>query len=551
MSGMQSAPAPSRPNARVHRIEDWVQLARVGRIRVPPFQRAFKWEREDVEKLIDSVWRGYPIGTFLLWSKKGPAGPVKLGDLTFEVHEQGDAWFVVDGQQRIVSLVSTLLPGTPRSEKFDLYFDLSTGRVAHPQRGNRPPTFLPLNRVVDSEDLLAWIDENRSVLDGEALRLAIRVGKALREYEIPSYIVEVDDEQVVREIFERVNSTGKGLEVSDVFNALHAPSARNPSATLGDVVQRLATRSLGIIEQDHVLRGLLAIAGKDLSGDLQRQLQDVDIPTAVQRVESAMERVFSFLAQDAVIPHLSLLPYRSPLTVLSVYFDRFPTPSQRARRLLTRWLWRGTASEELRGDGKGMRPALDSVRSAPSDEAAALGVLATVSKLTSAPGMTGASFNLRHAHSRLIAIALVQLRPHDLRTHQPLDLTSVLNSSEEVFPQIVTYKPRGISGAKAELFSSAGNRLLHPPLQSGSFLSLLEEPSLNLLARPNRIPPEVLASHGITPEAIAALGREDRIAFLDIRRRYIEKVATDLINSRAEWEQSDRQSIASLVDDED
>src|SRR5882724_8232701 len=103
------APTQSRPEARVFRVEELLVHARAGRIRMPRFQRGFKWGRPDVGKLLDSIWRGYPIGALLLWSKIGAAGQVMLGDLTFEVSEQSSAWFVVDGQQRIVSLVSTLL----------------------------------------------------------------------------------------------------------------------------------------------------------------------------------------------------------------------------------------------------------------------------------------------------------------------------------------------------------------------------------------------------------------------------------------------------------
>jgi hypothetical protein len=145
-------PAQSRPEARVFRVEELLAHARAGRIRIPSFQRAFKWERADVRKLIDSIWRGYPIGTLLLWSKVGPAGQVKLGDLTFEVGEQNSAWFVVDGQQRIVSLVSSLLARGPRPDTFDLYVDLLTVEVVAPRRGGLPATHLPLDCVVDSEE---------------------------------------------------------------------------------------------------------------------------------------------------------------------------------------------------------------------------------------------------------------------------------------------------------------------------------------------------------------------------------------------------------------
>ena len=67
-----------RLEAKTFRVEDLVRHARSGRLRVPAFQRAFKWERDDVEKLFDSIWHGYPIGTLLLWAKAAPAARLSL-----------------------------------------------------------------------------------------------------------------------------------------------------------------------------------------------------------------------------------------------------------------------------------------------------------------------------------------------------------------------------------------------------------------------------------------------------------------------------------------
>lgn len=539
MTSVPPAP-PSRPEARAFRVEDLLRHASAGRIRVPPFQRGFKWEREDVRKLIDSIWRGYPIGTLLLWSKTGPAGLVPLGDLRFEVSEQGHAWYVVDGQQRIVSLVSTLIPKGARAEKFDLYFDLVAGDITPAPRGPLPATHLPLNRVVDSEELLAWLDENRQSLKPEWVRLALRVGKVLREYEVPAYVVDVEDERVVREIFERTNSSGKPLEVSEVFHALHAPPDGDRSASLKDVVDRLRDRSVGEIEEDHVLRSLLAIEGKDQSGDLHRKLADIDVPAAVARVERALDRVFAFLSQDAGIPHLRLLPYRSPLTVLSTFFNKYPTPPLRARRLLTRWIWRGTAREELRGDRTGMRTALEAVRSATSDEAAAADVLGTVSKARPSV-VPRAPFNLRHARPRLQGIAMMEMRPHDLRSGELLDVPALLDTGQDVFPQLLTRRAAEDDEDFSALFSSAGNRFLHPVPQGASLSSLLQ----------SALPRHVLASHSVTPEMMLLLRAGDRKGFMTSRRDAIEAAATRLIDSRAEWDHADRPSIPSLSREDD
>ena len=41
-----------------------------GLVKIPQFQRDFVWSREKSAALIDSILRGYPIGTFILWRTK-------------------------------------------------------------------------------------------------------------------------------------------------------------------------------------------------------------------------------------------------------------------------------------------------------------------------------------------------------------------------------------------------------------------------------------------------------------------------------------------------
>ena len=50
-----------------------VDLVLSGRIRLPSFQRDYRWRPGDVESLFDSVLRRYPIGNLLLWER--PALP--------------------------------------------------------------------------------------------------------------------------------------------------------------------------------------------------------------------------------------------------------------------------------------------------------------------------------------------------------------------------------------------------------------------------------------------------------------------------------------------
>ena len=41
-----------------------------GNIKIPVFQRQYIWTDEQIISLLDSIYRGYPVGSLLLWSTK-------------------------------------------------------------------------------------------------------------------------------------------------------------------------------------------------------------------------------------------------------------------------------------------------------------------------------------------------------------------------------------------------------------------------------------------------------------------------------------------------
>lgn len=524
-----------RPEAKAFRVEDLVRHARSGRLRIPVFQRAFKWERDDVEKLFDSIWHGYPIGTLLLWAKPAPAAHVRLGALEIDVGETPNAWWVVDGQQRIVSLASVLVPVERKDPKFQLYFDLREGRIAHVVgRAKPPPSFLPLDRVVDSEELLAWLDATRADISPDELKVALRVGKVIREYEVPAYVVDVADERVVREIFDRTNSSGKRLESSEVFDGLHASWDPHPPTSLAEVVQRLSELSFGVLDRELVLRSLLAIEGKDIAGDFREELEGLDVSAAVARVEVALRRVLAFLPQDAAMPHLKLLPYKNPLITLSIFFDRFPAPAARSRRLLTRWLWRGALTEEHQGGTAVTRRTLKLVVDARSDEAAAQALLRSLTTPHSA-FESGATFNFRYARSKLLAIALVDLAPRNLSTGEPVLLSELLARDDEQIPQLI--RRRTTRPDEQRLMQSVGNRILHPEVAGTTLVDLFRDSQTR----------DLLRGHGIEPATQRLLRHGNVWEFLRLRLDAIESRAKSLFDARAEWEHPDRVSLDAIL----
>lgn len=87
-------------------LNDLMRQIEQGVIKVPQFQRDFVWSRTKSAKLIDSLLRGFPIGTFILWKTKEQLRTVRnIGDIDFPPTQPGDyTQYVLDGQQRLTSV---------------------------------------------------------------------------------------------------------------------------------------------------------------------------------------------------------------------------------------------------------------------------------------------------------------------------------------------------------------------------------------------------------------------------------------------------------------
>jgi uncharacterized protein with ParB-like and HNH nuclease domain len=81
-----------------------------GNYKIPKFQREFVWDLEEVAKLVDSVIKGYPIGTFIVWKTKERFRAIKnLGGQELPEPQVGsEIYYILDGQQRITSLYCAL-----------------------------------------------------------------------------------------------------------------------------------------------------------------------------------------------------------------------------------------------------------------------------------------------------------------------------------------------------------------------------------------------------------------------------------------------------------
>jgi len=81
-----------------------------GDILLPEMQRDYVWRGNKVRDFLDSLYRGYPTGTILLWEAGKEAAPLRDAAVVQKEGLRSTNILLMDGQQRITSL-SALLQG--------------------------------------------------------------------------------------------------------------------------------------------------------------------------------------------------------------------------------------------------------------------------------------------------------------------------------------------------------------------------------------------------------------------------------------------------------
>jgi hypothetical protein len=213
----------------VRHIDD----ATLGTLNVPEFQRKYVWRASKVVDLVDSMWRGYPIGTLLLWESSYESPRTALGS-------QSRKLWIVDGQQRVTSLA--LLFGkkpywwsdTARwnkfYEKYSILVNIAKDKdelefgLTNPVR-RKSNEWLPVRNVLHSPNL-SELALHVSEKLGDTKRFAevhekLQSIRKIENAQIYEIIIDHELEDVA-EIFGRLNTAGTKIRESDIVVALMA-----------------------------------------------------------------------------------------------------------------------------------------------------------------------------------------------------------------------------------------------------------------------------------------------------------------------------------------
>ena len=124
-------------STRVRRLFHYLEDFEKGYIQIPPFQRDFVWDNKKKLQLLDSIKRGYPIGSILFWKPDKKLAQEDTDLQTVGAYylpkRQIDFFYILDGYQRLSTLFGCLVNPEQTNLKrddvlwkkgFDIIYDL-------------------------------------------------------------------------------------------------------------------------------------------------------------------------------------------------------------------------------------------------------------------------------------------------------------------------------------------------------------------------------------------------------------------------------------------
>lgn len=286
------------------KIRQLIDDYRSGRIVIPEFQREYVWNKSKAPKLIDSLYRDYPISSLLLW--QSPEDGVRGRRAQPRPSRAGLLRWLVDGQQRVI----TLARAVTGDEGIDIVFHPEHDAFQLASASTRNDrSWIRIAELLDDDSyrrLRRNLAGDRQSDRDEARFERVR---AILEYEVPVVnMVEHEFRDAVN-AFERINASGQRLNKADIESARVA--AQHSGFIADEVVPFLETlRKQGYTRLTimHLFRACAFVAKPDGRNRTPlHELERREVLAAWKDTQRATERALGLVRSELGIINMDIL----------------------------------------------------------------------------------------------------------------------------------------------------------------------------------------------------------------------------------------------------
>jgi hypothetical protein len=367
-----------------YHIRTYLDNLRRKNYQIPTFQREVVWDRNSVKKLWDSIYRFYPIGSVLIWKTDLELQNHRsVGGHEIATNDQhSDFQYILDGQQRTTSLLTSIYGGTIEGrEGFDptLYFDLTVEDEEDGNGSNYRERFLFWDDIDDKGGRITrntarkqryekgLIVKLRDVMEnyGTVERKIFEAGYSAYDDPIRQRLAEIRDVldsyrmsfielqgievAEVCEIFERINQEGQPLDIFDIVVAktFRVETETQSGFYLREMIEDFRAEHPGNYADLDDLTYLQIIAIiirqnypeariRNITPTYLNRIQTGHIEAVWEGTKDAVLKLFDLLDNHLHLKGPRLIPYRYFYMSLASHFYENPEPNY---DFLKRYFW--------------------------------------------------------------------------------------------------------------------------------------------------------------------------------------------------------------------
>lgn len=330
-----------------------------GQIKLPMFQREFVWEKEQSAKLIDSILKGFPIGTFIFWKTKDELRSYKeVGNHKLPETDKGDyAQYILDGQQRITSLYAIRkgIRITKDGKEID-YRDIFINLDHNPESDEQ----IVVTEKIEGKHYVSVHDVlskplgtfYKSLRHEQADQVEAYKNK-LTNYDFSTITIKDYPIEVACEVFSRINTGGKSLTVFEIMVAKTYDEAKKFDLAekyellrdgSDDEKDCLTSAKFETLPESIIMQCVAAITLRAVrSKDILKIRRETFIGNW-EPMKASLFTAIDFIRSELRVPVSQLVPYPALLVPLVYFFNatlnRKPS-IQQVRYLEQFYYWAG------------------------------------------------------------------------------------------------------------------------------------------------------------------------------------------------------------------
>jgi len=327
-----------------YKLPDIIHDIEKGILRIPQFQREFIWEKSKVIKLLDSIYKEYPIGSFFFWNtpKKYYFFYKDIAELNLPKPDKYEKMsLIIDGQQRLTSLYVTVKGLTLYGRDYSkICFDLDKKEFI-----DRKPD---RQRFISLSNLFS--DEHFELYNGLTPERKESFNQCVRKfYNYPFSAVDVRDKELdeVCDIFERINQGGRRLNLFDLISASTWSTNFDLRKAVDEENDILEKRGFGRIDNEVFTQTLALISKNSCTRSSQLQLRKEDITEHWKNTVEVTRQAVDYLRNNLGTVHYLFIPYRGMISLVAYLFYKNKARSldNKQSELLASWFWQVAFAE--------------------------------------------------------------------------------------------------------------------------------------------------------------------------------------------------------------